>query len=206
MPYNRAPVIKILEMRDDFLCFELSKTDASMANTLRRIMMAEVPTLAIDLVEFEDNTTVLQDEFLALRLGLIPLRSELPNGMKGWNYNHECDCDDHCEKCSVTFSLDCSYESLIDGLPSHQQGIATAITSRNLLSMNDHVQPVHFGNEEEEQKSHDKGIVIVNVGPGQRLKLTAIAKKGIAKEHAKWSPVATVAMKYDPIVKLNEEM
>ena len=44
------------------------------------------------------------------------------------------------------------------------------------------------------------------LGPGQSIKLEAIARKGIGKEHAKWSPVSTVAMKFDPIVKLNEDM
>ena len=51
-----------------------------------------------------------------------------------------------------------------------------------------------------------KGITIVKLGPGQRLKFEAIAIKGIGKEHTKWSPVATVALKFDPIVKLNEDM
>lgn len=37
------------------------------------------------------------------------------------------------------------------------------------------------------------------------MQLTAVAKKGIAKEHAKWSPVAVATFKFEPIIEINEE-
>lgn len=73
MANARQPSIEILELKDDSITFVLSKTDASVANALRRIMNAEVPSMAIDLVEIEENSSVLNDEFIAHRLGLIPL-------------------------------------------------------------------------------------------------------------------------------------
>ena len=51
-----------------------------------------------------------------------------------------------------------------------------------------------------------RGVTLLKLGPGQRVKLEAIAVKGIGKEHAKWSPCAAVALKHDPIVRLNEAM
>ncbi len=53
--------------------FSVVGIDASLANAFRRILLAEVPTLAIEDVFFTDNTSVIQDEVLAHRLGLIPL-------------------------------------------------------------------------------------------------------------------------------------
>jgi DNA-directed RNA polymerase II subunit RPB3 len=204
MPHNRNPKVKITDVRDDFLSFELTDTDISMANALRRVMIAEVPTLCIDLVEFHDNTSPLQDEFIAHRLGLIPLRSLKPNGMDGWNYCHLCECAGECRNCTIRFTLDCDFEALAQGYADEVTSVS--VTSRHLIPLDPSVQIMHFSSKEEEEQSRDNGIVIVKLGPGQRLRLSAVAKKGIAKEHAKWSPVSTVALKHDPIVKLNEDM
>ena len=196
---NRDPKVRIIELKKDYAHFELYDTDVSMANSLRRIMIAEVPTLAIEFVQIEENTSALQDEFLAHRLGLIPIQSLKP--MAAWNFTHSCECDGYCDNCSVHFSLDVRGPD-----PQNPQEIDASVTSRDLVTLNRLVQPVHFGNEDEEHVSLSTGISIVKLGPGQHLKLTAIAVLGIGKEHAKWSPVATVALKYDPIVRLNEDM
>ena len=65
---RRFPKIAIREMLDDQIKFVLTETDVYMANALRRVMLAEVPTIAIDLVEIEANSSVLNDEFIAHRL------------------------------------------------------------------------------------------------------------------------------------------
>jgi DNA-directed RNA polymerase I and III subunit RPAC1 len=65
--------------------FSLIGLDAAIANAFRRILIAEVPTVAIEHCYFTNNTSVIQDEVLAQRLGLIPLK--LKNEMfKGFTW------------------------------------------------------------------------------------------------------------------------
>jgi DNA-directed RNA polymerase II subunit RPB3 len=132
--YQRFPKIKIREMKDDYLKFELRETDASMANALRRVMIAEVPTIAIDLVEIEVNSSVLNDEFIAHRLGLIPLTSERAMGMRFSRDCDACDGDGQCEYCSVEFHLraKCITDQTLD------------VTSKDLYSSDHAVIPVDF--------------------------------------------------------------
>ena len=82
MPHQRFPKVQILHIAPHEMRFILSETDTSVANALRRIMIAEVPTLAIEKVEFLENSTVLNDEYIAHRLGLIPLRYQAPDSIK----------------------------------------------------------------------------------------------------------------------------
>ena len=127
--------------------------------------------------------------------------------MSLWNYNHSCSCGLlQCNECSVTFTLDCDFDQMSLSSPDRVNNLSIKITTRDLISSNLEVTAVNFGNEDEENISHDRGITIVEIGRGQKVKLTATAKKGIGKEHAKLSPVATVALKYDSVIKLNEDM
>ncbi|OWM83702.1 DNA-directed RNA polymerases II, IV and V subunit 3-like [Punica granatum] len=194
--YQRFPKMKIREMKDDYVKFELRDTDASMANALRRVMLVEVPTIAIDLVEIEVNSSVLNDEFIAHRLGLIPLTSERAMGMRFSRDCDACDGDGQCEFCSVEFHLraKCMGDQTLD------------VTSKDLISSDHTVVPVDFSDSAGFDSSEQRGIIIVKLRRGQELRLRAIARKGIGKDHAKWSPAATVTFMYEPEIHINEDL
>ncbi|MFH1211819.1 MAG: DNA-directed RNA polymerase subunit D [Candidatus Woesearchaeota archaeon] len=70
--------LKILPAKKDVLRFTLKGFGgAAYMNALRRYMMTEVPTMAIDEIEFRKNSSILYDEIIALRLGLLSLRTDL---------------------------------------------------------------------------------------------------------------------------------
>ena len=57
----------------NYLEFDLVGCDTSLANALRRVIISEVPTMAIETVFVMNNTSVIQDEVLSHRLGLVPI-------------------------------------------------------------------------------------------------------------------------------------
>jgi len=182
-----GPVIKISQADSVRVKFELSNSDLAFANSLRRVMLAEIPTLAIDLVEIEQNSTVLADEFIAHRLGLIPLNGE---GIDKLLYSRDCDCEEYCEHCSVKLSLHakCTGDEMV-------------VCARDLVPSGERINDV-IGNPIIVD-AEGAGSLILKLRQGQEIKLECIAKKGIAKEHAKWAPSAAIGFEYDPHNKLH---
>ncbi|KAK4529067.1 hypothetical protein GAYE_SCF7681MG7017 [Galdieria yellowstonensis] len=199
MPNARTPSIHIQRQTFHEMDFIIKDTDTSVANAIRRVAIAEVPTMAIDLVHIQVNTSCLHDEFLAHRLGLVPLTS---HRVDEFEYTRDCPyCSDHCLHCSVTFSLDVQCTTDEETVTVTSQDLVNSDATESQLAAS--VQPVHLSLEKDHMESSSSGIVLAKLAKGQRIQLTAIAKKGIGKEHAKWSPVCTISYKTDPTVQFD---
>ncbi|WP_265111977.1 DNA-directed RNA polymerase subunit D [Halosolutus halophilus] len=105
--------VEFVEREDREARFLVRGVTPAFANGIRRAMVADVPTMAIDTVRFVENSSVMFDEQLALRLGLVPLTTP-PEGEFG-------------EDDTVTLSIDV-------------EGPATAY-SGDLVSSDDLVRP-----------------------------------------------------------------
>lgn len=63
-------------MNEEEIVFDMKGVDAPIANALRRILISEVPTMAIETVYIANNTSIIPDEVIAHRLGLIPIKAD----------------------------------------------------------------------------------------------------------------------------------
>ncbi|KAG6516998.1 DNA-directed RNA polymerases I and III subunit RPAC1-like isoform X2 [Zingiber officinale] len=184
--FNSNFKVEIVRLTEDEIEFDMIGIDAALANAFRRILIAEVPTMAIKKILMVNNTSVIPDEVLAHRLGLIPLDADprvfeylsvksdqlkwLPNGSE-----LEIATLDKSSKVKSYTSFSCSQNSLPE-------------ISKKPLGV-----------------KHDD-IILAQLGPGQEIELEAHAVKGIGKDHAKWSPVAATWYRMLPEVVLSEEV
>ncbi|WP_129113334.1 DNA-directed RNA polymerase subunit D [Halegenticoccus tardaugens] len=75
--------VEFIERDDRKARFVVRGLTPALANGIRRAMVADVPTLSVDTVRFIENSSVMFDEMIALRLGLVPLTTPLEDFEEG---------------------------------------------------------------------------------------------------------------------------
>ncbi|KAJ3887742.1 DNA-directed RNA polymerase [Lentinula edodes] len=185
--------------------FDIIGIDASIANAFRRIMIAEVPTIAIDQVYIFDNTSVIHDEVLAHRIGLVPLNVD-PRTMDGWEGEGDTPTDRNTLEFRV--NVQCSGKASTAG--SANQNLSDEKLYSNYLFLSKHFEWNPAGEQLDKIKplpplgALNPDIVLAKLRPGQAVEMVLHARKGVGKDHAKWSPVATASYRLHPNVVITK--
>ena len=141
--------LDVITKDSERIALKLKGVPLQYANALRRVCLNGVPVFAIDTVDIIENTSVLPDEGLAHRLGLIPLKTDLSK------YNES--------------------DKILLVLDSGESEETRAVLSGELSSEDESVKPV------------SEKIPIVQLAPGQKIKVECYARLGRGTEHAKWN-------------------
>uniref|UniRef100_A0A7S1KSC8 DNA-directed RNA polymerases I and III subunit RPAC1 n=1 Tax=Percolomonas cosmopolitus TaxID=63605 RepID=A0A7S1KSC8_9EUKA len=199
---------------DEEMLLDVENITPAMANALRRIMIAEVPTMAVHYVVINRNTSILKDEILAHRLGLIPILAdpskfrfksgdtmkktliEVQSGPNRVVHNRELPSKLY-ETETILFQLKVKCKRTSGGKIVNSQ-----VFSRDL-------KWVPFGNQAETfterpiRAVHDD-ILIAKLAPGQELDIDLYCEKGTGADHAKFSPVATATYRLLPHIEFKQ--
>ncbi|XP_077018018.1 DNA-directed RNA polymerases I and III subunit RPAC1 isoform X3 [Tamandua tetradactyla] len=186
-------------MDENSLEFDMVGIDAAIANAFRRILLAEVPTMAIEKVLVYNNTSIVQDEILAHRLGLIPIHAD----PRLFEYRNQGD-EEGTEIDTLQFRLQvrCTQNphAAKDSSDPNELYVNHKVYTR-------HMTWVPLGNQADLfpegtiRPVHDD-ILIAQLRPGQEIDLLMHCVKGIGKDHAKFSPVATASYRLLPDITL----
>lgn len=167
--------IEFASLDDSLARFTLSGASPAFANAIRRAMIGEVPTLAIEDVRIYDNTSALFDEMLAHRLGLIPIKTDLAT----YTTQDKCSCGGAgCPGCTSTYTLS------VEG--------PRTVTSGDLIPQDPKATPVY------------DNIPIVKLTKGQKLVIEARAVLNTGREHAKWQPTLVCGYKNYPVITVSD--
>ncbi|GHJ88372.1 hypothetical protein NliqN6_4774 [Naganishia liquefaciens] len=208
--------------------FDLIGIDASIANALRRIVIAEVPTVAIENVYVYNNTSIIQDEVLAHRLGLVPIKVD-PRKVK-WKPQPTPDLAETAnDENTIVFGLTvtCSRRPNVrrdetdpEKLYENANVYSSEIKWQHKGRQYKHLtlpRPLDVPDDGEEHLPQDgefdeppkpvlDDILLAKMRPGQQLNLLLYCIKGIGKTHAKWSPVATASYRLLPHIEITDDI
>lgn len=172
-------MIEILERSDHNLKFVVDNISIEMANAIRRIIISEIPVMAVDEVIILKNDSPLYDEIIAHRISMIPLTTDL----EAYKLPRECSCGGYgCPLCQV--SLTCEV--------ANTSNTPIEIYSKDLNSNDPKIIPV------------DPNIPIVKIDKNDKVIIEAYAILGLAKEHVKWQAVSNIFYRFYPQIDFNE--
>jgi DNA-directed RNA polymerase subunit D len=169
--------VKVLQYSNDYLKFAVEGVKPSLVNSLRRVLISDVPVLAIDRVIILDNTTVMYDEVLAHRLSMIPLKTNLSKLPK----------IEECEEELVDPSL-CQVRYQLSVKASDQ---VVSVYAKDLIPDDPDFAPLY------------PDTLILRMSKGQVLSIEAYAKLGRARDHAKWQACLASYYYYPKVQLLN---
>tara|TARA_Y100000310_G_C20524214_1_gene735197 strand:- start:110 stop:889 length:780 start_codon:yes stop_codon:yes gene_type:complete len=162
------------ERKKNKLMFLLKNSDEVFANTIRRMVIEEVPTLAVEDLEIKENSSALYDEMLGLRLGLCPIKTDL----KSYNLKEKCKCEgEGCAQCELKITLKASKKGYV------YAGEAQSTDPKCTFVF--------------------EKMPLTKLLSKQKVDITMTAILGQGKEHAKWSSGLAFFRK-EPIVKIGK--
>ncbi|KAJ2702884.1 DNA-directed RNA polymerase core subunit rpc40 [Coemansia sp. IMI 209128] len=194
--------IKIVHLTPTEIEFDLIGVDASIANALRRILLADIPTMAIETVYMINNTGIVQDEVLAHRLGLVPILANPED------FNWKRAEDPPTDQNTVVFKLfvECfkNQNAAADETDPNKKYIGSSVYSSQLVWDPKGDQATRFA-DAPVRPIHDD-ILITKLRPGQVINCEMHCQKGVGKDHAKFSPVATASYRLLPDIQILQDI
>ncbi|GLB38172.1 putative epoxide hydrolase [Lyophyllum shimeji] len=192
--------VKVQRLSQRSIEFDLVGVDASIANAFRRILIAEVPTVCIEHVYAWDNTSVIQDEVLAHRIGMVPLNVD-PALVEMRDASNQA-----TDRNTIVFRL----KVLCERNPSAPKGSTDpAVLYKNHELLSSHLVWQPAGEQADVFAASppaptNPNIVLAKLRPGQAVEMELHAVKGVGKDHAKFSPVATASYRLLPHIVIKK--